>query len=63
MPNATGITEASFTSKPSGIGQAALAGTARNSACETNALLVATFWPTLRLRTSEPTSTISPAAW
>ena len=50
MPNATGITEASFTSKPSGIGQAARAGTARSSACEPNALLVATFWPTLRLR-------------
>ncbi len=63
VPNATGITEASLTSNPSGTTQALRAGTARSSAWEPNAPLVATFWPTLRLVTSEPTSTISPPAW
>jgi hypothetical protein len=63
VPNATGITEASLGLNPGGIGQALRAGTARSSACEPKALEVATFWPTLRLFTSDPTSTISPAAW
>ena len=49
VPNATGMTEASLTSKPSGITQAVRAGTARSSACEPKAPVVTTLSPTLQV--------------
>ncbi len=63
VPKATGMTAAWRGSRLSGIGQQLRAGTGRSSAWLPKPSQVATFWPTFRWVTSEPTSTISPAAW
>ncbi len=63
VPTAMGTQAASSRSTSSGTTQVLATGTARRSAWEPLRFTATTRWPTLRSRTSAPTSAATPAHW